>query len=125
MRQRLLVVDVDTRSPTGDNQILNPDRKINWHDLEMKGPGFVSQAISNHYLYAMVHGYDYKYYQAQEMPEHFATWIFPTTTLLLPWMPMRLSHILRFRLNGCSIDGESYVPPIYKLHVRAYADTTP
>jgi hypothetical protein len=77
MRQRLLVVDVDTRSPTGDNQILNPDRKINWHDLEMKGPGFVSQAISNHYLYAMVHGYDYKYYQAQEMPEHFATWIRP------------------------------------------------
>ncbi|KAF1843233.1 uncharacterized protein K460DRAFT_407596 [Cucurbitaria berberidis CBS 394.84] len=75
--KRLLIVDIDTRVPTGDNQILNPDKKINWDDLQMDGAGYVSNAISNHYLYAMIHGYDYKYYQALSMPDHYATWIRP------------------------------------------------
>jgi hypothetical protein len=75
--KRLLIVDIDTRAPTGANQILNPDKKIDWDALELSGAGYVSHAISNHYMYAMIHGYDYKYYQAHEMMDHFATWIRP------------------------------------------------
>jgi hypothetical protein len=43
----------------------------------MHGGGLVSNAIMNHYLYAMIHGYDYKYYQAQSIPDHHDTWIMP------------------------------------------------
>ncbi|ORY05547.1 hypothetical protein BCR34DRAFT_626829 [Clohesyomyces aquaticus] len=31
----------------------------------------------NHYLYAQIHGYDYKYYQAQHMSGYYDTWIRP------------------------------------------------
>lgn len=37
----------------------------------------VSNAMINHYMYAMIHGYDYKYYQAQHIPDHYDTWIMP------------------------------------------------
>lgn len=43
----------------------------------MSGAGLVSGGISNHYLYAMIHGYDYKFYHALDMPDHHATWIKP------------------------------------------------
>lgn len=74
--KKVLIVDIDTRKPTGDNQIFNP-AKLDWKHLEMKGGGLVSNAIMNHYLYAMIHGYDYKFYQAQQLEGHFATWIRP------------------------------------------------
>ncbi|KAF1840156.1 uncharacterized protein K460DRAFT_322505 [Cucurbitaria berberidis CBS 394.84] len=74
--KRVLIVDIDTRVPTGENQILNPDR-LDWEHLDMHGGGLVSNAIINHYLYALIHGYDYKYYQAQHMTDHHDTWIMP------------------------------------------------
>ncbi|KAH3920446.1 hypothetical protein HBH56_004610 [Parastagonospora nodorum] len=74
--KRLLIVDIDTRVPTDENQILNP-AKLNFEEMEMRGGGLVSNAIMNHYMYAMVHGYDYKYYQAQSIPDHYDTWIMP------------------------------------------------
>ncbi|KAI8935874.1 hypothetical protein NX059_007389 [Plenodomus lindquistii] len=75
--KKVVIVDVDTRIPTGDNQILNADKKINWAKLESGGIGLISHAITSHYLYAMIHGYDYRYYQAAEMPGHHSTWIKP------------------------------------------------
>jgi hypothetical protein len=45
--------------------------------MEMAGGGLVSNAIINHYMYALVHGYDYKYYQASSIPDHHDTWIMP------------------------------------------------
>jgi hypothetical protein len=75
--KKILVVDIDTRVPTGNNQILNPDKKINWQELQNSGAGLTSHAISNHYLYAMIHGYDYKFFQALNIPGHYATWILP------------------------------------------------
>jgi hypothetical protein len=74
--KNVLIVDIDTRVPTGDNQVLNPE-KIDFENLEMKGGGLVSNAIINHYLYALIHGYDYKFYQAQHIPDHHDTWIMP------------------------------------------------
>jgi hypothetical protein len=74
--KKVLIVDIDTRKPTGRNQILNP-KKLDWHNLEPKGGGLVTNAITNHYLYAMIHGYDYKFFQAQEIKDHYSTWIRP------------------------------------------------
>lgn len=74
--KKVLIVDIDTRVPTGENQILNPDT-IDFEHLEMSGGGLVSNAIMNHYLYALIHGYDYKFYQAQHIPDHYDTWIMP------------------------------------------------
>lgn len=75
--KKVLIVDIDTRVPTGDNQILQPESKIDWETLSSSGTGLVSHAITNHYLYAMIHGYEYRYYQAINMPDHYPTWIRP------------------------------------------------
>jgi hypothetical protein len=74
--KKILIVDIDTRVPSDTNQILNP-AKLNFESMEMKGGGLVSNAIMNHYMYALIHGYDYKYYQAQSIPDHHDTWILP------------------------------------------------
>jgi hypothetical protein len=74
--KRILIVDIDTRVPDGDNQILNP-ATLDFEHMEMSGGGLVSNAIINHYMYALVHGYDYKYYQASSIPDHHDTWIMP------------------------------------------------
>jgi len=62
--------------PTGDNQILNP-AVLDFEHLDMHGGGLVSNAIINHYMYALIHGYDYKFYQAAHIPDHHDTWIMP------------------------------------------------
>jgi hypothetical protein len=69
-------VDIDTRVPTGENELLNPER-LDWENLKTEGAGMVSNSIMNHYLYAMVHGYDYKFYQARDMKDLHNTWILP------------------------------------------------
>jgi len=74
--KKVLIVDIDTRVPTGENELLNPER-MDWEQLKMEGSGLVSNSIMNHYLYAMVHGYDYKFYQARDMKDHYNTWILP------------------------------------------------
>jgi hypothetical protein len=75
--KKVLIVDIDTRVPTDTNQILNPE-PINFETLNTgSGGGLVSAAILNHYLYALIHGYDYKYYQAHSISNHHDTWIMP------------------------------------------------
>ncbi|KAF2027173.1 hypothetical protein EK21DRAFT_72543 [Setomelanomma holmii] len=74
--KKILIVDIDTRVPTGENQILNPDT-LDFEHLDMSGGGLVSNAIINHYMYALIHGYDYKFFQAQHIPDHHDTWIMP------------------------------------------------
>ncbi|CAO2652121.1 Nn.00g004040.m01.CDS01 [Neocucurbitaria sp. VM-36] len=74
--KKVLIVDIDTRIPTGENQILNPD-KLDWEHLDMHGGGLVSNAILNHYFYALIHGYDYKFYQARHLTDLHDTWIMP------------------------------------------------
>jgi hypothetical protein len=73
---KVLIVDIDTRVPTGENELLNPER-MDWNNLKTEGAGLVSNSIMNHYLYAMVHGYDYRFYQARDMKDHYNTWILP------------------------------------------------
>lgn len=76
MQKKILIVDIDTRKPTGSNEILNLET-MNWDKLEMKGGQLVSNAIMNHWLYAQIHGYDYKFYSAHSIPDHHDTWIMP------------------------------------------------
>jgi hypothetical protein len=76
LKKRILVLDIDTRVPTGSNEILNPST-LDWNSLEMSGGQLVSNAVMNHYLYAQVHGYDYKLYSARSIPDHYNTWIMP------------------------------------------------
>jgi hypothetical protein len=76
--KKLLIVDIDTRVPTDTNQILNPS-PLDFQHMSMSGGGLVSNAIINHYTYALIHGYDYKYYQAASIPDHHDTWILPHT----------------------------------------------
>ncbi|CBX90706.1 predicted protein [Plenodomus lingam JN3] len=75
--KKVLIVDIDTRMPTGENQIFNTEKKINWERLEYHDAGLVTGGISLHYLYAMIHGYDYMHYQALEMHDIHQTWIKP------------------------------------------------
>lgn len=75
--KKVLIVDIDTRVPTGDHQILDPGKKIDWETLQSSGTGLVSYAITNHYLYAMIHGYEYRYYEALNIRDHYPTWIRP------------------------------------------------
>lgn len=72
----MLIVDIDTRVPIGTNQILNP-ATLDWDSLSMSGGQLVSTAVMNHYLYAQIHGYDYRLYSARSIPEHYDTWIMP------------------------------------------------
>jgi hypothetical protein len=53
---------------------------IDYEHLDLKaagGGGLVSNAIINHYFYALIHGYDYRFYQAQHIKDHHDTWIMP------------------------------------------------
>ena len=69
---------MDTPLPTGGNQLFHQDPKLDGGHLEMLSGGLVhSHGISNHYLYAMIHDYDYTNFQALNIPEHNPTWIKP------------------------------------------------
>lgn len=50
LKKKVLIVDIDTREPSGDNQILN-SAKMDWEKLDVSGGELVSNGIMNHYLY--------------------------------------------------------------------------
>ncbi|CAO2648121.1 Nn.00g090430.m01.CDS01 [Neocucurbitaria sp. VM-36] len=75
----VLIIDIDTRQPTGYNQILNTT-KVNWEKLGDgtymdDNIGLTSSAIFNHYLYSQIHGYDYVFFQAKEIGYQHHTWV--------------------------------------------------
>ncbi|KAF2877669.1 hypothetical protein BDV95DRAFT_481826 [Massariosphaeria phaeospora] len=74
--KKLLLVDIDTRAPTEDNQMFNPGT-LDWSELGVDGAQLVSHAVLNHYMYAQIHGYDYKFIQAAHIEDHHDTWISP------------------------------------------------
>jgi len=52
--KKLCIIDVDTRPLNEAGQLMNQD--FNWQTSEG-----VSVGMLNHYLYAKIHGYDYKF----------------------------------------------------------------
>ncbi|KAF2714947.1 hypothetical protein K504DRAFT_421242 [Pleomassaria siparia CBS 279.74] len=73
----ILIVDIDTRNPNGTREMFNSQQKVNWYELQPHGGGMLSSSFVNHFLYAQIHGYDYKFYNAPEIDGHYSTWIKP------------------------------------------------
>ncbi|KAF1951810.1 hypothetical protein CC80DRAFT_519069 [Byssothecium circinans] len=75
----VLIIDMDTRSPEGTNEVFGPD-KLNWETATGKeGGGMLSASFMNHFLYAQIHGYDYKFFKAESLESKglHNTWIKP------------------------------------------------
>lgn len=69
---------MDTRPANGSNQLYDTESKLNWETMDAKEDGgMVSAAFMNHFLYAQIHGYDYRFFQAQHMEGYHDTWIKP------------------------------------------------
>lgn len=60
--KQFCIVDIDTRFQNESGQLFHNDN-LNWDSVEG-----VSSGIPNHYLYAAIHGYDYKYIHTTEWP---------------------------------------------------------
>lgn len=50
MGHDIVIVDIDTRIPKGENGVFNPDR-MDWTAVQSWGPGLLSVAHMNHFLY--------------------------------------------------------------------------
>ncbi|TVY78779.1 hypothetical protein Focb16_v009750 [Fusarium oxysporum f. sp. cubense] len=69
LRKKLLILDVDTRLDTGPGGIMNKTT------LNSKGMTGRTAGMMNHYLYAMIHGYDYRFIRAPSYPNRHGTWV--------------------------------------------------
>ncbi|KAF5679408.1 hypothetical protein FHETE_825 [Fusarium heterosporum] len=69
LRKKLLILDVDTREDNGPGGMMN---QSTLSPKEMTGR---AGGMMNHYLYAMIHGYDYKFVRAPGYPNRHATWV--------------------------------------------------
>jgi len=79
LRNEILIVDIDTRVPDGNNELWNAKR-MDWHTMNAeKDGGMVSASFMNHFLYSQIHGYDYKFFNARSMePDGYHnTWVKP------------------------------------------------
>lgn len=50
MGKYMLVVDIDTRNPSGENGIFNP-HKLDWETVQASGSGLLTLSHVNHYIY--------------------------------------------------------------------------
>ncbi|KAK3375560.1 hypothetical protein B0T24DRAFT_647885 [Lasiosphaeria ovina] len=67
---RLLILDVDTRPHVGDGEVFNPTTPPLWSNLDIHSAGFLS-----HSLYAMIHGYSYKFVRAPAYADRAPHWV--------------------------------------------------
>jgi hypothetical protein len=67
----VLILDLETRP-------LKSTEEFNRGEYDWRNINHVSGGIFNHYTYALVHGYDYKFVQAHEFEDRHATWIKPS-----------------------------------------------
>ncbi|KAJ4373079.1 hypothetical protein N0V83_003370 [Neocucurbitaria cava] len=77
LRNEILILDIDTRIPQGRNELWN-DGRLNWATMNAKEDmGMISASFMNHFLYAQIHGYDYRFFNAHEMQGMHNTWVKP------------------------------------------------
>ncbi|KZM24066.1 uncharacterized protein EKO05_0010302 [Ascochyta rabiei] len=79
LRNEILIVDIDTRVPDGDNELWNSER-MDWLNMTAEKEGsMVSASFMNHFLYSRIHGYDYRFFNAKEMESsgYHNTWVKP------------------------------------------------
>ncbi|KPM41467.1 hypothetical protein AK830_g5079 [Neonectria ditissima] len=67
--KKLLILDVDTRLDLGPGALLNED-PLRQNNVTARTGGWL-----DHYLYAMIHGYDYRLVRAPEYPDRHGTWV--------------------------------------------------
>ncbi|KAG5657640.1 hypothetical protein KAF25_007673 [Fusarium avenaceum] len=69
LKKKLLILDVDTRLDTGAGAMM--DRSpMNTSAMTGRTAGMM-----NHYLYAMIHGYDYRFVRAPNYRHRHGTWV--------------------------------------------------
>jgi hypothetical protein len=66
--RKVLLLDVDSRPLNGDGGMMNDH--ISYHDLKPHTAGMLS-----HYLYSMIHGYDYKFVHSPSYTDRWDTWV--------------------------------------------------
>ncbi|KAF2264995.1 hypothetical protein CC78DRAFT_216728 [Lojkania enalia] len=66
--KRVLIVDIDSRSLKGEGQLMNEELK--WGHMRPLSAGMLS-----HYMFAMIHGYDYKFIRAPDYEDRWGTWV--------------------------------------------------
>lgn len=71
MGKDVLILDLDTRP-------LESTESYEKGEYDWRKINHVSGGIFNHYTYAMIHGYDYKFIQAKNFEDRHATWIKPS-----------------------------------------------
>ncbi|KAK0386834.1 hypothetical protein NLU13_5147 [Sarocladium strictum] len=77
LKDKVLIVDIDTRAPKGPNGLWNHDR-MEWESIKLKRKGSAASAsFMNHFLYAQIHGYDYRFFNAVDLKDMHNTWIKP------------------------------------------------
>ncbi|KAF1931144.1 uncharacterized protein M421DRAFT_56970 [Didymella exigua CBS 183.55] len=79
LRNEILIVDIDTRIPDGDNELWNSER-VDWANMNAeKDGGMMSASFMNHFLYSQIHGYDYRFFNARsmEIQGYHNTWVKP------------------------------------------------
>ncbi|KAF1990900.1 hypothetical protein K402DRAFT_417643 [Aulographum hederae CBS 113979] len=64
----LCIVDIDTRPLDGADQLMG-DQPLNWDSFGKLGAGMM-----NHYLYAMIHGYTYKFIRTPPFKDRAPYW---------------------------------------------------
>lgn len=69
--KKILVLDLETRS-------LPSTEDYNKGAYDWRSINHVSGGVFSHYAYAQIHGYDYKFIQAQNFEDRHATWIKPS-----------------------------------------------
>ncbi|OCK73549.1 hypothetical protein K432DRAFT_312588 [Lepidopterella palustris CBS 459.81] len=72
LKKDILILDLETRPLDKKNQLMN-EGKFNWKTLDG-----LSGGVLNHYTYAMIHGYDYKFIHAAPFTDRHDTWIKPS-----------------------------------------------
>ncbi|KAH7126034.1 hypothetical protein EDB81DRAFT_889745 [Dactylonectria macrodidyma] len=67
--KKVLILDVDTRVTGGDGDLMN-DNPMDYRNMTGRTGGWM-----NHYLYALIHGYDYRLIKAPNYDGRHGTWV--------------------------------------------------
>jgi hypothetical protein len=66
--KKVLILDIDSRPLTGKGQLMNKE-------LKWKGMRPLSAGMLSHYMFASIHGYDYKFIRAPDYADRWGTWV--------------------------------------------------
>ncbi|KAL2201625.1 hypothetical protein CC79DRAFT_1338648 [Sarocladium strictum] len=70
--KKVVIIDTDTRLDTAEKNTILHASPLDYKRLEGRTGGHL-----NHYLYTLIHGYDYRIVRAPEYPDRYGTWVKP------------------------------------------------